>query len=241
MILANHTETVFRNILDDEGRIIAHNAVIERTITEKLIGMHGVIAGEKISVMPVGNVVNGTVFLTSYKNNTYCIYQLSQIPIDAHLQPISTGDGREKLFYHVTRNVNQPRARFMANTTRFEFFVILGNPSVNAASYMIIRDIATRRLHAVGLPNTWDTDARACLGDKLVQNLAKNGVMDINGNYKIWYDSQYNNHLREEDSNTMRYFWKFDTDQEWKPDIKYAPPVYEGIWAGLLSQLPSLR
>lgn len=204
--------------------------LIERRIEETIIGFDCKRIDTQINAMELsgaGELLNAQAFLarlspssgaTSY---TAVIYKMTSIPIDAHFNVV-VNLKEEPLMFHVTKDTTKPRAKYEASHPDYTFFLILFN-SRECTSYLVIRNNLTKEITAMGMPNTW-IDGRACLGSKLTDMLSVGTPLTSYAKlYETFLTGRYNDHLINEDTITMKYFWKFNSAGKWMPDASTAP------------------
>jgi len=84
----NTSETVIRHIYDENGNIVLHNAVIERTINERIIGCNGVLTDPKAIVIESGTMLlqhNGytlpiTILKVLSRTRIYTMWIVKMLP-----------------------------------------------------------------------------------------------------------------------------------------------------------------
>lgn len=239
MQLINTTETVFRHLTAEDGTVIAENAVIRRVVSETIIGLDGVLLGEKLNTMAIGSVEYGKAFLMTYKEKCYCVYQLEQIPVDAYFEPIIHPDQPTGVYFHVSRKTTAPRASYMAYNKRYDFFLCIPENTGNW-SYLFVRDKHSKTIHDIGLPNTWGDSGRACLGEKLDQVINSKTNLAYKEVYAAWRKGRYNDHLKPQNTTTMMWFWKFDVNGIWCPDPTTIGAPITNDWRAPLALMPDL-
>lgn len=228
-MLHNHTETVIRDLHNDDGELVVSAAVIQRTVSEYLIGINGQTLNNEsaalhIATQPKYKFYAAQAAMRSQKV-IYGVFEIMIMPMDACINVITQEEKspegpKFELFRHITPDQTKPRARFEFTSNEYKFFLAIG--PTGFASYMWIKNTRTMATYCMGLPNTWE-DGRACLGDRLDGLISKEGALSHRNIFAMWEKSQYNNHIVSLDNDTTRYFWRFNRDWKWMPLERHHP------------------
>lgn len=175
----SESETVIRNIFDEDGNLLLPNAVIERTINERIIGCNGVLADPKSIVIESGTMHlehNGyqlpiTILKVLSRTRIYTIWIVKKLPWTGRINHRPDG-----LFYMSDAenqgNVISTLLSAGADTSYWAYIQLHGTEVI----YLVkLRKAAggNYKMYHPDVSNT-NSDAIACVGGNTIKSKLAN-------------------------------------------------------------------